>query len=378
MSKQRKKSRAVLVVSVLAILCAALCVGCFYAGDAIRAYHDTKLASEVERVEAQNALRQQEYAAALAEFQQENSTTANLAWPVPEKGEGWEIVDLTNYPLEMPYTQTLSRAETMNNGMLLVNQWHSRPDDFDETEITGVGSYTGWKIQVNNASVTLFPVAIEALKEAIAAAEAEGMTHYLVSEGYRSWDSQNTMFQSRVQKLSSKYSGDELIEAAKKEVNYPGTSEFNSGMAFTLRLYDKTDASVGSAKYSSTPAGQWMTENGWKYGLIFRFPLADWPIEGMADKSYKTGISSSLNLYRYVGKPHAAAMHAMDFCLEEYIEYLQDHPHIALFEDGQLKYEIVRQYVGNADYFEVQMAGKASGSTVSMDNMGAVISAFSY
>ena len=214
--------------------------------------------------------------------------------------------------------------------------------------------------------------------EAVTAAKADGMEHYLVEEGYRSWETQNTYFQNRMQKLSSQYSGDALIAATKKEVNSPGTSEFNSGLAFTLRLYDKTNPEVAKPKYSTTAQGRWMNENCWKYGLVIRFPQAGWPLETTMDKSFKTGVSVKLNLYRFVGKGNAAVMHYFDFCMEEYIEYLQEHPHIAVFEDGVLKYEIYRQYVGDAQSFNVQLTRNARTYTSSLDNMGAVITVFEF
>ena len=321
-----------------------------------------------------------EYNAAILELQNQREVQpSNPAWP-EHKSEGWDVIDLTNYPLENQTAVTASRADLMANGMLLLNEWHSRPEDFDDSKITSVGKYLGGnkKIQVDNYNISLFPVAADALMEAIEAARAEGLEHYIVKEGYRSWETQNSYFQKRMEKLSSKYQGDALIAATKKEVNYPGTSEFNSGLSFTLQLYDSKNAEVAKPKYSTTEQGKWMNRNCWKYGLVFRFPLAAWPLEETQDKSFKTGVSVTLNLYRYVGKGNAAVMHYFDFCLEEYIEYLQEHPHIAVFEDGKLKYEIYRQYVGDANTFNVQLAGNARQWTSSMDNMGAIVTVFEY
>ena len=179
-------------------------------------------------------------------------------------------------------------------------------------------------------------------------------------------------------KLSSKYSGDALIAAAKKEVNYPGTSEYNSGLAFELRLYDKNDPDVSVPKYSTTPEAKWMNENCWKYGIVFRFPQAGWPLETSTDKSFKTGVSKKLNLYRYVGKGNAAIMHYMDFTMEEYIEYLEEHPHIALYVDDNLMYEVYRQPVGDAENINVQLTHNAKSHESSLDNMGGVITVFNY
>lgn len=375
---RKQKRDPMKVVLRWTVIMVVLAVVASLVGTGITTYRKNLLASMQNEAEKVNEERDQQYAVDLAEFEQASASGANLAWPT-QKSEGWDVVDLTNYPLENPGSMTMTRQEAMYTGMLLVNQWHSRPDDFDDSGVVSVGTYTGGKIGVSDYNVKLFPVAITALQEAVAAANEAGYTNYMVSEGYRSWDDQNALFQKALTRLSSNYSGDALIERAKQDVNYPGTSEFNSGLAFTLRLYSRTDASVGKPAYSTTEAGQWMSENCWKYGLVFRFQLADFPLKGAADKSYKTGISSQLNLYRYVGKGNAAVMHVLDYCMEEYVEYLQEHPHIAVFEDGTLRYEIYRQYVGDdAESFTVPTMSRASSYTVSLDNMGGVIIVYEY
>ena len=385
MSRKRKKSKAVPVVLIITILVAALAAGCFLfkpmVTDPLRKASAEDLTKRQNEVAQQNQQIMAEYNAAVLELQNEYNASlqpGNPAWP-EHKSEGWDVIDLTNYPLENQTATAATRADLMANGMLLINEWHSRPADFDDSKVTSVRRYlNNDAVQVTDYNVSLFPVAADALQEAILAAKDEGLEHYLVGEGYRSWETQNTYFQKKMEKLSSKYSGDALIAAAKKEVNYPGTSEFNSGLAFTLRLYDKTNPEVAKPKYSSTDQAKWMNRNCWKYGLIFRFPLSGWPLDETQDKSFKTGISVSLNLYRYVGKGNAAVMHYFDFCMEEYIEYLQEHPHIAVFEDGNLKYEIYRQYVGDAASFNVQLTGNARSYSSSLDNMGAVITVFEY
>ena len=387
MSRNRKKSKAVPVVLIITVLFAALAVAGFLFKSVVTDPMRKDAEAERDQLEVAIATRNAERQQAFEELQR--ATPAPAVTPAPDeqtkvwpehKSEGWDILDLSGYPLENPTAETKTRAEIMNNGMLLVNPWHSRPDDFDESNIKSVGKYLGGnnKVQVKDYNVLLFPIASDALMEAINAARAEGLEHYIVEEGYRSWDEQNNMFTKKVNQLSSKYQGDALIEAAKKEVNYPGTSEYNTGLSFSLRLYSKDDAEVNVPKYSTTDQGKWMNENCWKYGLIFRFPQAEWPLATSQDKSFKTGVSLKLNLYRYVGKGNAAVMHYLDLCLEEYIEYLQEHPHIALFEDGVLKYEIYRQYVGDADTFNIQLTRNARSYISSLDNMGAVITVFEY
>lgn len=379
--KKQSKRDPIKVMLTWTVCLAVLAAATLLLSNAITGYRANLLADKKKEVEAINAQRDQEYAVALAEFEQETQSGANLAWPM-HNDQGWDVVDLTNYPLENATTVTMSRGEIMNSGMLLVNEWHSRPDDFSESDLVSIGTYADGKIQVANYNLNLFPVAIDAVRAAINDAAALGLGNYMIDGAYRSWDTQNNLFQKELTALSERYTSkttDELITLAKKSVNYPGTSEFNSGLSFTIRLYKRGDDTVNGTNYIESPEGQWLSENCWKYGLVFRFPKADFPLKGTLDKSYKTGVSVSLRAYRYVGVGNATVMHLKDFCLEEYIEYLQEHPHIAVFEDGQLKYEIVRQYVGDdVDSFSVSITNRANGYVSSLDNMGGVITVFEY
>lgn len=379
-----KKSKAVPIVAVLTFLIAALAVVCFLINPLVIQPQKDAIAKANQEARAEVEKRNQEaeaaYRARISELESQARQPANPAWP-EHKTEGWDLLDLSNIPLENQTAETRTRAELMTGGMLLVNAWHSRPADFDESGVVSVAkTYKGDdKIQAKDNNVTLFPNALSALHDAILTAKAEGMQHYLVEEGYRTYETQETYFNNKITKLSSKYTGDALIEAAKKEVNYPGTSEYNSGLAFELRLYDKNDPDVAVPKYSTTPEAKWMNENCWQYGIVFRFPQNGWPLETSTDKSFKTGVSKKLNLYRYVGKGNAAIMHYMDFTMEEYIEYLEEHPHIALFVDNKLMYEVYRQPISeDAQTIDVQLTHNASSYDSSLDNMGAVITVFSY
>ena len=261
---RRKKSKAIPVVIIITLLVIALCVGCFFAKgivDSQRRSARADLQKRQNEVAARNQQAEAAYAAEIARLESEAAAEASPSWPEHKK-EGWDLLDLSNFALENQTAETKTRTELMAGGMLLVNEWHSRPTDFSEEGLVSVGRHLGKeRIQVKDYNVLLFPNAANALGEAVDAAKAEGMTHYLVEEGYRSYEVQNTYFNNKVTKLSSKYTGDALIEAAKKEVNAPGTSEYNSGLAFELRLYDKNDPEVGSPKYSTPAEGKWMSEN---------------------------------------------------------------------------------------------------------------------
>ncbi|MBQ8162134.1 MAG: D-alanyl-D-alanine carboxypeptidase family protein [Clostridia bacterium] len=364
----------VIITAILGILAAACIAGSRYAAK----LKQDRLQEMTDEVTSRNEELKVEYEAALAEFERENASGANLAWPIPRQ-EGWDVIDLTSYPLENTTTVTMTRQETLYNGMLLVNEWHSRPDDFLEDQLVSVSKATNRTVSVRDNNVRMFPDAVEALRQAIEDAKAQNLEYFVAHEGYRSWDEQNALFQAQMERYKE-YSEAEQIERAKKAVNMPGTSDYNAGQTIRLILYKKGDDAVNNLKFFESDQGVWMYHNAWKYGLVFRFPLADYPIKGTQDKSYKTGVSVKLQNFRYVGKGNAAVMHTLDLCMEEYLDYLTEHPHIAVFEDGQLRYEIVREYVGGGDPFTVHVTQKSgvTNRVTSLDNMGYVVTVFEY
>ncbi len=388
-SRSKKRKDPMLFLVVVAVLMALLAAGCVIGGSMIKEYRSALLNQKRQEAVNRNAEKEAQYENAVAEYMQKlnNSSAVNEEWP-KAASEGWDIIDLTNYPLEAPRTVTVSRADIMNNGLLLINEWHSRPDDFDDSGVVGVAGYARSDKElssfVENNTCKLLPVAIDALMDALRDAKAVGLEGYVLRAGstYRSYDDQNALFQKELERQRTNhpgYSEEKLLERAKQNYNYPGTSEYNSGLAFNLYLYQKDNAALNNASFYETAQGKWLYENSWKYGLVFRFPKAGYPMADTTDKSYKTGVKSNLNIYRYVGVPHAEIMHHLDLCLEEYIEYLMEHPHLAVFEDGVKKYEITRQQVGDeAATFTVNINRMTSNYTMYLDNMGGVVTVYSY
>ena len=384
--KKRKDPMGGLIV--LAVLMALLVAGCVIGGSMIKEYRANLLHEQQQAVDARNAQKQAEYEREVAQYMSKLSQadSVNEAWPTPA-AEGWDIIDLTNYPLEAPGSVTVNRADIMNNGLLLINEWHSRPEDFDDSTVTGVAGYSresGLGSFVENNTCKLMPQAIDAVIAALKDAKAVGLEGFVLQAGYtyRTWDEQNVLFQKELESQRAKhasYSEDKLLERAKRNVNYPGTSEYNSGLAFKFYLYQSGNNELNNAAFYETAQGKWLYENSWKYGLVFRFPKAGYPMPDTTDKAYKTGVNSGLNIYRYVGIPNAEIMHHLDLCLEEYIEYLQEHSHVAVFENGRKKYEVTYQKVGDdVASFSVEINRMTSNYTMYLDNMGGVVTVYSY
>lgn len=92
-----------------------------------------------------------------------------------------------------------------------------------------------------------------------------------------------------------------------------------SATANTIDLAVNIGDSVMS--YDGCDNEKWIIENCHKYGYILRFP---------AGKTEKTATGFYPWHLRYVGKVHAAVMNELNYCFEEYLDFLKnytfDHP----------------------------------------------------
>ena len=143
--------------------------------------------------------------------------------------------------------------------------------------------------------------AVDALKEFIAAARAEGLSVCL-SSAYRSYNEQTYLFNRKV----SQCGGDEA--AAARIVTRPGTSEHQLGLCadITDKFYE-----VKTQNLEKTALYQWMYAHCQDYGFILRYP---------ADKQDITGVMYEPWHFRYVGKEAAAYIMENGLCLEEFLD----------------------------------------------------------
>lgn len=359
--------RAMVIFLVLTVLLGAGCV-------MVRRYQETELARLTEETQQQNIVLTEQYNQAVAEYNAAQQKGESPAWPAP-KQEGWDVVDVSIFPLSSIREVSVSRTQLLSAGMMLINRWHELPQDFPEAEVLSLASVDK-SIPVSGYSVKLLPTAIKAVQEMLAGAKEDGLENFVIKEGYRNMATQTEYYQKQAERYQDKYSGEALIEAVRVRggVNYPGTSEYQSGLAFSIYRWKANDPEFNKPAFHETEHSDWLIESGWKYGIIQRFPVNGYPNETVLDKSFKTGESKKMDVYRYVGKPNAAVMHAMNFCMEEYVEYLMVHPHLAVYENGTLKYEILRVEGGTGtEDVTVQISNTAKDAIISTDNMGGII-----
>ena len=372
-----------LVLLVLAVLC---CAGYLMTKNAL-----IQRQQEHEKAVADtNAKLTEEYNAAVAEvnrlIEANVQANENEQWPKAE-ASGWDVVDLSAYSVNRGKEVSVTRREMLEGGLLVVNRWHLMPSDLLDEYMVSVNQYSradgvdkNMKLPTENAAVSMQETAVNALMNMYADARAQGldMDNIIIKGGYRSMEEQSEYWNDAVAKLSDRYSGDTLIEKARKDVAYPGSSDYQAGFSITLYNYKSGDKAFSNMPLHETEQGKWIYNNCWKYGYIFRFPVQGFPYEDTVDKSYKTGINvANHKVYRYVGVANATAMNTLGFCLEEYVEYLMEHPHIAVYEDGVLKHEIYRMEGGYTDT-TINIPNGAASYSVSSDNMNGLVVAISY
>ncbi|MBQ8080639.1 MAG: M15 family metallopeptidase [Clostridia bacterium] len=368
------------VLAVLLVFTAIAAIGFFYTRNTV----DSQLAEIEAQRQQQNENLIEQHNQWLAEQASQPTDVQDERWPAPNPN-GWDVVDISDFAVNAAGTESFTHEEMETAGLMLVNRWHYLPSDFTDErfangdELVSIGSQSssdGFPIQVANYNVMVQRSTYSALAEMLRAASADGLENYLIDEGFRTNESQTESFLKEQAKWEDRYTGEVLIEKARENVSVPGTSEYQTGLSFRIRRYKRGDADFNGAAFASTEHLAWLEAHAWEYGFVFRFPVSGYPLASTTDKSWKTGMSLKMMMYRYVGKPAAAVMHTLDYCLEEFIEYMQAHPHIAVYQDGSLKYEIYRiQDNGSDATVDVPRGAQA---TASIDNMGGVIVCLEY
>ena len=147
--------------------------------------------------------------------------------------------------------------------------------------------------------------AAAALEQMFADCKAETGGILVTVSGYRSYQTQATLYQRKLNNVNGSYKkADEYVARA-------GASEHQLGLAMDIG-WDEYQGT--SDKFPRSKAGKWCTENCWKYGFILRYQ------EGWDDV---TGYKAEEWHFRYVGKEHAARIYENQMPLEEYLILLR-------------------------------------------------------
>ena len=131
----------------------------------------------------------------------------------------------------------------------------------------------------------------------------------VIADGYRSYKEQEEVLEEKTQEYQRKVFFTCIARGmASRWVAIPGSSEHQLGIAVDIN---------GDAVHSSgNEVYNWLSTHAHEYGFVQRYP---------SDKSEITGINYEPWHYRYVGEEVAKEMYEKGVCLEEYLEYLENH-----------------------------------------------------
>lgn len=152
--------------------------------------------------------------------------------------------------------------------------------------------------KTSSTAIQMRKTASEALSAMFDAAKEENLTLYAHS-GYRSYRTQRTMYNNRLEDNNGKDDG---------VVAYPGSSDHQTGLGIDVINRDWIGKRFNS-KFASTKEAIWMAENCADFGFIIRYP------EGKEDI---TGIIYEPWHLRYVGVEAARYIMDSGLTLEEF------------------------------------------------------------
>ncbi len=182
---------------------------------------------------------------------------------------------------------------------VLVNKKRNLPNDYVPADLVKLSEVP--TVLENPEVNQLRSAAYEALKELFKAANEEEGYELYARSGYRSYNTQTSLYSSYVDSYGQK--------AADKYSAKPGQSEHQTGLSIDITceaMNLKLDDTFGD-----TEEGKWVQENAHRFGYIIRYPK---------DKEDITGYMYEPWHIRYLGEELAANVYESGLTLEEYFE----------------------------------------------------------
>lgn len=248
---------------------------------------------------------------------------SNLGGEEPKQSALTSFTDDLGAPSELKFTTVeLSRTDLSKGSLVLVNgdtPWRFPADH----TMVNVYDNAVTVYQLSGTDLQLQEPAMDAFNDMMAEfVRITGFEDVMLAEAYRSAEDQ-----TRIYKQALAYYGENAGDYAAK----PGHSEYHSGNAVSLRLYQNDTV----MDFTGTDDCAWLLRNGYRFGFVLRYPEGKTDITGFAPLSHH---------FRYVGKPHAYLMRLKNYCLEEYLEYVSHYTfggnHIQVTDNENQAYEI--------------------------------------
>ncbi|REK69508.1 D-alanyl-D-alanine carboxypeptidase family protein [Paenibacillus paeoniae] len=206
-----------------------------------------------------------------------------------------------SYPLST--TILMNREDVHRGHLLLVNASHPVQMLEEQVDLSLVTS--AQHVHVLDSTIELEPVCLAHLVALMDVIHASN--DIIVVSGYRSQAEQRLIYEGSLRDNGPEYTA--------SYVALPGRSEHQTGLA--VDVGERLGEALDFIAPSFPDRGKCLDFKGMAahYGFVQRYQ------EG---KRAFTGIACEPWHYRYVGTPHAQWMEQLNYCLEEYLEYLKN------------------------------------------------------
>lgn len=152
------------------------------------------------------------------------------------------------------------------------------------------------------AEMQMRDAAATALEKMFAGATTAGYK-LQISTAYRGYDYQKQLYDGYVSSAGQ--------SAADQESARPGYSEHQTGLAVDIRSV--SDTCSLEACFGTTPEGEWLAANAYKYGFLLRYPQ---------DKEAVTGYEYEPWHFRYIGTDLSNELH------KDHVQTLEEFFHV--------------------------------------------------
>ena len=187
---------------------------------------------------------------------------------------------------------------------ILVNRTHTMDESYKPADLVVLRNVLKSSVvYVKGSEIEGDRTAAAALETMFEAAQADGVSGWQISAGYRSVSYQQKLFDDKVAEFKKQgMSTASATSATRQTVADAGASEHHTGLAF--------DITVADTIFLGTPQQKWLAKHCWDYGFIIRY---------QKEKEDITGFLAECWHIRYVGVTHSVAMRDKNLCLEEYL-----------------------------------------------------------
>lgn len=186
-------------------------------------------------------------------------------------------------------------SKTITSQTWIVNTERTLPLSYEPEMLVSVSETN---VMLVNEAATEFARMVNAMEEPVVPAN-----------GYISSAAQQNLYETKREEYRNQGYTEERIEVSMRTEYMPGGKDEHQ-LGLTVDVCADETLSL-DYEFQETEQGQWLLENSWKYGFVFR------------DQGEVDGIYKPWQL-RYVGKVHAQILHELNFSLEEYLSYLEE------------------------------------------------------